>query len=122
MDLLSTTAVCRFAGISYRQLDYWCRMGLVRPERDARGSGTQRKFTAAQARAVRLAAALMRLGATTGVISGLVTRMAEAPEWEWTGTIVVGHDGMVIDGPVDVAGWVVNLDAVAGRERLLASA
>ena len=34
------------AGISYRQLDYWARTGLVRPEiRGARGSGSQRLYS-----------------------------------------------------------------------------
>ena len=38
--------VCRIVGISYRQLDYWARTGLVRPSiQDARGSGTQRLYS-----------------------------------------------------------------------------
>lgn len=38
--------VCRLVGISYRQLDYWARTGLVRPSvRDAGGSGTQRLYS-----------------------------------------------------------------------------
>ena len=37
---------CAIVGISYRQLDYWARTGLVRPEvRDAKGSGTQRLYS-----------------------------------------------------------------------------
>ena len=36
----------RAAGISYRQLDYWARTGLVVPSvRDASGSGTQRLYS-----------------------------------------------------------------------------
>src|SRR5439155_15329070 len=38
--------VCKVVGISYRQLDYWARTGLVRPSiRDAGGSGTQRLYS-----------------------------------------------------------------------------
>ena len=38
--------VCRLVGISYRQLDYWARTGLVTPSvRDAGGSGTQRLYS-----------------------------------------------------------------------------
>ncbi|HEU4528388.1 MAG TPA: MerR family transcriptional regulator [Actinomycetota bacterium] len=38
--------VVRIVGISYRQLDYWARTGLVRPSiRDAHGSGTQRLYS-----------------------------------------------------------------------------
>lgn len=37
---------CNAAGITYRQLDYWARTGLVRPEiRAARGSGSQRLYS-----------------------------------------------------------------------------
>ncbi len=36
---------CRAAGITYRQLDYWARTGLVEPSiRTAGGSGTQRLY------------------------------------------------------------------------------
>jgi len=37
---------CAIVGITYRQLDYWARTGLVRPElKDAAGSGTQRLYS-----------------------------------------------------------------------------
>jgi len=37
---------CSAAGITYRQLDYWARTGLVVPSvRDASGSGTQRLYS-----------------------------------------------------------------------------
>lgn len=37
--------VCKIVGISYRQLDYWARTGLLRPSlADARGSGSQRVY------------------------------------------------------------------------------
>jgi DNA-binding transcriptional MerR regulator len=38
--------VTKIVGISYRQLDYWARTGLVRPSvQDARGSGSQRLYS-----------------------------------------------------------------------------
>ena len=37
---------CHAAGITYRQLDYWARTGLVEPSvRAAQGSGTQRLYS-----------------------------------------------------------------------------
>ncbi|MEV6384252.1 MerR family transcriptional regulator [Streptomyces sp. NPDC051773] len=37
---------CAAAGITYRQLDYWARTGLVEPSvRSAQGSGTQRLYS-----------------------------------------------------------------------------
>jgi DNA-binding transcriptional MerR regulator len=38
--------VCKAVGISYRQLDYWARTGLVTPSiQEAGGSGTQRLYS-----------------------------------------------------------------------------
>jgi DNA-binding transcriptional MerR regulator len=38
-------AACKAAGITYRQLDYWARTGLVEPSvRAAKGSGSQRLY------------------------------------------------------------------------------
>ncbi len=38
--------VCKIVGITYRQLDYWARTGLVNPSvRKADGSGTQRLYS-----------------------------------------------------------------------------
>lgn len=39
-------SACQIAGITYRQLDYWARTGLVEPTvRGATGSGTQRLYS-----------------------------------------------------------------------------
>lgn len=38
--------VCSIVGITYRQLDYWARTDLLRPSiSDARGSGSQRRYS-----------------------------------------------------------------------------
>ena len=38
--------VCSLVGITYRQLDYWARTDLLRPSiTEARGSGTQRRYS-----------------------------------------------------------------------------
>lgn len=37
--------VCGLVGITYRQLDYWARTGLIKPSiQTAQGSGTQRRY------------------------------------------------------------------------------
>ena len=39
-------AACQISGITYRQLDYWARTGLVNPTiRSAQGSGSQRLYS-----------------------------------------------------------------------------
>jgi DNA-binding transcriptional MerR regulator len=38
--------VCSVVGITYRQLDYWARTGLLHPSiTEARGSGSQRRYS-----------------------------------------------------------------------------
>ena len=38
--------VCNIVGITYRQLDYWARTGLLKPSiAAARGSGSQRRYS-----------------------------------------------------------------------------
>jgi len=38
--------VCAIVGITYRQLDYWARTDLLKPSiSEARGSGTQRRYS-----------------------------------------------------------------------------
>lgn len=52
----SGSRASELAGITYRQLDYWTRIGLIVPSiQSAKGSGTRRRFSA---RDVRILAAL----------------------------------------------------------------
>lgn len=37
--------VARRAGVTYRQLDYWCSSDLFGDDKVGRGSGTRRRFT-----------------------------------------------------------------------------
>ncbi len=46
LDGFRGPTVCKIVGITYRQLDYWARTDLIRPSiADARGSGTQRRYS-----------------------------------------------------------------------------
>lgn len=92
----STREVCDIAGITYRQLDYWARMGLVVPSIDAaRGSGSRRRFSNHDVAVVRVVAAvagwvpLNRLGELVGFLTDL-------PLTEWPSTrFVLAMDGGV---------------------------
>lgn len=78
----SATEVCLLAGISYRMLDYWIRLGKVRASVPARGSGTRRRFTAedveAVRRLVRAREVLRRLRGDGGTVPRLVDAEALA--------------------------------------------
>lgn len=60
--MLSALEVCRRTGCTYRMLDYWVRLGIVTPALDARGSGTQRRFTLEQLPVIRLVQRLAEMG------------------------------------------------------------
>jgi len=46
MDGYRAPQVCNLVGITYRQLDYWARTGLITPSiQPASGSGSQRRYS-----------------------------------------------------------------------------
>ena len=45
MKLYSTDEVARHSGATFRQLDYWVRLGYVRPVRPSSGSGNARRWS-----------------------------------------------------------------------------
>jgi len=80
--------VCRLAGITYRQLDYWARTGLVEPSgQAAAGSGTQRLYTCGDLAVLRLIAA--------GLDAGITLRTARE-------IVAVARDRDAALGPGDV--------------------
>src|SRR3954463_4439875 len=56
-------AACQIAGITYRQLDYWARTGLVAPRiRSAAGSGSQRLYSFKDVLVLRVVKRLLDAG------------------------------------------------------------
>jgi DNA-binding transcriptional MerR regulator len=69
---------CAAAGITYRQLDYWARTGLLEPSvRPAKGSGTQRLYSFRDILVLRLIAHLLNLGISLQQIRNAVTFLRE---------------------------------------------
>jgi DNA-binding transcriptional MerR regulator len=65
---------CAAAGITYRQLDYWARTGLVEPSiRPARGSGTQRLYGFRDILVLRVVKSLLDTGISLQQIRAAVT-------------------------------------------------
>ena len=59
----SGTRAAQIAGITYRQLDYWARTGLVRPSiADAAGSGSRRRYSYQDLLELRLIKSLLDAG------------------------------------------------------------
>lgn len=65
---------CAAAGITYRQLDYWARTGLVEPSvRPARGSGSQRLYGFRDILVLRVVKRLLDTGISLQQIRSAVT-------------------------------------------------
>ena len=69
---------CRAAGITYRQLDYWARTGLVEPSvRPATGSGTQRLYGFRDILVLKVVKRLLDTGVSLHQIRTAVTHLRD---------------------------------------------
>jgi DNA-binding transcriptional MerR regulator len=72
------TTACHAAGITYRQLDYWARTGLVEPSvRPATGSGTQRLYSFRDILVLKVVKRLLDTGVSLQQIRAAVTHLRE---------------------------------------------
>jgi DNA-binding transcriptional MerR regulator len=69
---------CTAAGITYRQLDYWARTGLVEPSiRSAHGSGSQRLYSFRDILVLKVVKRLLDTGVSLQNIRTAVTHLRE---------------------------------------------
>lgn len=69
-------SACQAAGISYRQLDYWARTGLVEPTiRGASGSGSQRLYGFKDILVLKIVKRLLDTGVSLQNIRSAVTHL-----------------------------------------------
>ena len=69
---------CTAAGISYRQLDYWARTGLVEPSvRAAHGSGSQRLYSFRDICVLKVVKRLLDTGISLQQIRAAVTHLRD---------------------------------------------
>jgi Predicted transcriptional regulators len=72
------TVVCKAAGITYRQLDYWARTGLVEPAvRGAAGSGSQRLYSFRDILVLKVVKRLLDTGVSLQQIRTAVVHLRE---------------------------------------------
>jgi DNA-binding transcriptional MerR regulator len=70
--------VCKAAGITYRQLDYWARTGLVTPGvRNAAGSGSQRLYGFRDILVVKVVKRLLDTGVSLQQIRSAIEHLRE---------------------------------------------
>jgi DNA-binding transcriptional MerR regulator len=72
------TTACGAAGITYRQLDYWARTGLVQPSvRSATGSGSQRLYSFRDILVLKIVKRLLDTGVSLQQIRTAVEHLRE---------------------------------------------
>jgi DNA-binding transcriptional MerR regulator len=72
------TTACHIAGITYRQLDYWARTGLVEPSiKPATGSGTHRLYSFRDILVLKVVKRLLDTGVSLQQIRTAVTALRE---------------------------------------------
>lgn len=120
---MTSDALVRASGCSYRQLDYWCRNGVLVPVdgRAQPGQGYQRRWTRKDARVAHVIARLAGMGATIPVLRHVAAMLRALHDSEWVGSVLVDEAGRVtrIDQEPfrarPITAWLIDLGAVSGR-------
>jgi len=72
-DSFSTGEAVRITGVSFRNIDYWARTKFIVPSiADARGTGTERKYSFSDLLALRVARELREAGVSTQSLRRIV--------------------------------------------------
>ncbi len=89
--------VCAIVGISYRQLDYWARTDLVRPSlADARGSGTQRRYSYRDLVRLKVIKSLLDAGVKLQTARRAIEYLREdTARWETASLVLDGTDSVL---------------------------
>jgi DNA-binding transcriptional MerR regulator len=87
---------CKIVGITYRQLDYWTRTGLIVPSiQEAAGSGTQRLFSFNDLLQLKVIKSLTDAGASLQKVRQAINYVRDHLSDDWSQvTIVTDGDGV----------------------------
>lgn len=102
-DHLTTKDLCTLAGITYRQADYWCRLGWLHADNPEPGSGHTRRHPWSEARVAHALGQLMGAGCTQGHVAACTIRAL--PDC-WHAPVLLDGQGHLTDD-LDRARWVV---------------
>lgn len=110
IETIGGTDLCRRTNLSYRQLDYWVRVGVLVPSTPANGSGSQRRFPESEVRVVKVLCSLRDLGAGMDQLRRVALFLRQ-PDLDFAGRVFITAAGAVYRIPVEDAGLWVDLDA-----------
>jgi DNA-binding transcriptional MerR regulator len=125
----SGPAVCRIAGVTYRQLDYWARTDLVTPSvTPASGSGSKRAYAYSDLLEVKVIKSLLDSGVSLNRARQAVECLRENLGADLAASsLIIGENGSVLadqEGLVDLlrgGQGVFNVVPMASMVRELAT-
>src|ERR1700761_52845 len=89
--------VCKIVGITYRQLDYWARTGLLRPSlADAQGSGSQRLYSYSDVLELKVIKQLLDAGLNLQKARKAITVLREGGDDLASANLVIAGEGSVL--------------------------
>lgn len=89
---------CNAAGITYRQLDYWARTGLVEPTvRNATGSGSQRLYSFRDILVLKIVKRLLDTGVSLAQIRQAVQHLRERGVQDLAGMTLMSDGASVYE-------------------------
>lgn len=81
---------CKIVGITYRQLDYWTRTGLVAPTiQEAQGSGTQRVYSFNDLLQLKVIKSLTDAGASLQKVRQAIDYVRDHLDDDWSRVTIV---------------------------------
>lgn len=94
--LYNAKTTCELVGCTYRQLDYWSRLGVIAATRGACGSGSRRLFSIHDVAAVALINAIADYMRYVHHLGALFDMAMDLPLDAWPGTVwLVDSHGQV---------------------------
>ena len=110
---VSAKEFCRQTGLTYRQVDYWVRRGvLATAVRRAPGSGYERPFDEDEVRVATVLGSLRTIGAPVDVLSEVAEQLRALDENAWHGVVYVDSAGLVDRQPHRPCWWAIDLEGV----------
>jgi DNA-binding transcriptional MerR regulator len=89
--------VCKIVGITYRQLDYWARTGLLQPSlAEAKGSGSQRLYSYSDVLELKVIKQLLDAGINLQQARRAIECLRSGGDDLKTASLVLGGEGTVL--------------------------
>lgn len=111
--MITSNDMCKRAGITYRQLDYWLRSGVIEciDGQVEPGSGRPRRYDADEAFVARACGDLVGLGMQLAQVMLVADQLRRWPDRR--GRVFVDAGGGLSLAPLPVSCYVLDLDDLA---------